>query len=586
MSGEAGSGQTADGSDGRWPTLRWGLFSAVTLWLAQPPVGWWLLAWVAPIGWLMIVRRDAATDGSLDRRDWLCIYASGVVYWAAACHWVCLPHPLTPIGWVFLSLYLGLYPTAFVWLTRVATRRVRVPLWLAAPVVWVGLECLQARLFSGLLMGALSHSQASVFWSALVAPTSGAFGVSFLVIAVAAFVTPSRKCGKGANGRVLIVGRFACLLAIVGGIGSFGSSMFDEAAEAASRSAVAEQGALTVAVIQGNTLATWDHDFDERNRQIMDRQSALSVEAVERARANGKTLDLIVWPESMFRTPLDTFGGQLTAPGWADEGLRLRRKNLADWFRSLTAKLGTPLLVGLDRFDWRPATNDAADGPDGFPTADVYNTAALIDRSGELVAIYDKTHLVPFGEYIPLLSGVPALYFLTPVGAGMAAGDGPVAFELETADGRTVTIAPSICFETVVPRVIRRQVAELTDAGTPPDLLVNITNDAWFWGSAELDTHLACAQYRAAETGTPMVVAANGGLSAVIDGSGRVLDVGPRMEEHVLIYDVPLKRDDSPTPYVLYGDWFALSCLALCGVAAILGVLPRKGTTDDTDKYG
>lgn len=334
---------------------------------------------------------------------------------------------------------------------------------------------------------------------------------------------------------------------------------------------------LTVGVIQGNTLATWDHDFNERNREVMDRQSALSVEAVERAAAEGKTLDLVIWPESMFRAPLDTFGGKLTPPEWADDGLLLRRRNLDDWFRSLTAKLGTPLIVGLDRFDWRVDPQD----PDTPATAKVYNTAALVGRSGELVAFYDKTHLVPFGEYIPLMSGVPALYFLTPVGAGMAAGDGPVPFVLETSDGRQVTIAPSICFETAVPRVIRRQVAELTDAGTPPDLLVNITNDAWFWGSAELDIHLACAQYRAAETGTPVVVAANGGLSAAIDARGRVFEVSPRMEEHVLIADIPLRRDGPPTTYVCYGDWFALGCLALCGVVAILGVLPKNRTTDE-----
>lgn len=575
-----GSGQSADRSNRRWPTLRWGLFSAVTLWLALPPVGWWPLAWIGSVGWLIIAQREEP----LDRGDWWRVYLSGVVYWALACYWICYPHPATPVGWVFLSLYLGLYPTAFVWLTRVARQKARAPLWLAAPLVWVGMECLQARLFSGFLMGALSHSQAPVFWSGFVAPQIGAYGVSFLIIATISVLgrltpgreTPSNLASVFAAYRRM--DRIAVLAFVVYAIGAVGTQTFDEAAEAAAKSSVAEQGALTVAVIQGNTLATWDHDYNERNQQIMERQKALSLEAVAQAKDEGTTLDLIIWPESMFRPPLDTFEGKTTPPAGADVNLVRRIENTRSWFRGLAAELGTPLLVGIDRFDWRP---DA----DGLPTADVYNTAALINRSGELTAFYDKTHLVPFGEYIPLMSGVPALYFLTPVGAGMAAGAGPVAFEVETHDGCKATIAPSICFETAVPRVIRRQVAELTAAGTPPDLLVNITNDAWFWGSAELDIHLACAQYRAAETGTPMVVAANGGLSAIINAGGQLLDVSPRMEEHVLIYDVPLRRPGPPTPYVRYGDWFALGCLALCGVVAILGVLPKSEPQMDTDEH-
>ncbi len=109
------------------------------------------------------------------------------------------------------------------------------------------------------------------------------------------------------------------------------------------------------------------------------------------------------------------------------------------------------------------------------------------------------------------------MYFMMPIAAGMGTGPGPVAMPL----GK-YTLCPSICYETVIPHVIRRHVAELTAQGNTPDVLVNITNDAWFWGSSELDMHLACTIMRCVETRTPVVIAANGGLSAVIDGSGRV----------------------------------------------------------------
>ncbi|TWT47439.1 apolipoprotein N-acyltransferase [Botrimarina hoheduenensis] len=563
MSNPAASA-TAETGVHRFATLRWGLASAAVLWLAQPPMGWWPLVWVGPLGWLIVAQRAEP----LDRGDWWRVYLSGVVAWAGLIGWVCLPHPLTPIGWVFLSLYLGLYPTAFVWLTRVATRRAMAPLGIAAPIVWTGLELLQERLFSGFLMGAPSHALADQAFARGLARLIGAYGVSFVVLLVAAaavqgvWLLAAPRLSRGG----------AALVALsIGGLLSLPNDLAVSTAKLAAVAQGMRQESLTVAIIQGNTLATWDHDFNERNRQIMDRQSALSLEAVESAAVEGQTLDLIVWPESMFRPPLDTFAGNMIPPAGSDENLLRRLQNTADWFRSLATKLQTPLLVGADRFDWHP---DPA-VPDDWPTADVYNSALLIDAEGRLQAFYDKTHLVPFGEYIPLMSGVPALYFLTPVGAGMAAGDGPVPFLVKTSAGREVTIAPSICFETIVSRVIRGQVAELAEAGSPPDLLVNITNDAWFWGASELDMHLACAQYRAAETGTPLVVAANGGLSAVIDASGVVLEVSPRQQEYVLVAEVPLRRSGLPTPYVRYGDWFAGTCLALSGLVAILGLWPR-----------
>ena len=94
----------------------------------------------------------------------------------------------------------------------------------------------------------------------------------------------------------------------------------------------------------------------------------------------------------------------------------------------------------------------------------------------------------------------------------------------------TYCFAPNICYETVIPHVIRRQVATLDDRSEPPDVLVNLTNDAWYWGSSELDMHLACGVFRAVETRRPLVIAANGGISAWIDQHGRVRAQSPRQQ--------------------------------------------------------
>ncbi|MEN1681340.1 MAG: nitrilase-related carbon-nitrogen hydrolase [Planctomycetota bacterium] len=143
-----------------------------------------------------------------------------------------------------------------------------------------------------------------------------------------------------------------------------------------------------------------------------------------------------------------------------------------------------------------------------------------------------------------------------------------------------------MCYETVIPHVIRRHVKQLRDDGTPPDLLVNVTNNAWFWGSSELEMHLACNIFRSVENGTPMVIAANGGLSGAIDSRGRVLAVSDRMQDEVVLAEVPL--DASPTVYTRRGDVVALPCLIVCVGLTIISVSKKvssaykQGPIDET----
>jgi apolipoprotein N-acyltransferase len=161
-----------------------------------------------------------------------------------------------------------------------------------------------------------------------------------------------------------------------------------------------------------------------------------------------------------------------------------------------------------------------------------------------------------------------------------------------------ICYAPNICYETVIPHVIRNQVATLQKRGqnyffrsddnqpqpdaekivlTPfvgPDVLVNLTNDAWYWGSSELDMHLACDVFRAVETRMPLVVAANGGISAWIDRYGRVRAQSPRQRPDVILADVELGHMRSY--YVEFGDWFACLCLTCCVALAIVGWRARR----------
>ncbi|QDU90894.1 Apolipoprotein N-acyltransferase [Pirellulimonas nuda] len=510
------------------------LVGSVLLFLAQPPAELFALAWVAPMFWLAIV----ASLGPLHRRGYAAVWLAGVVYWLLTLHWICLPHPLTPIGLVFLAAYLGCYLPAFVAVSRHAVHRLRAPLWLVAPVVWTAGEYVQAHLFTGFLMGAISHSQAP--WTSLIqiASVGGAYSVSFVVVLAAAAVYELvGATSRRPAGTPLPLGKAVGLaLLIVAAVA--GPLLWGRAALA---SAVARPGP-TVALVQANILAVWDHE-EGRSQRIMDTHMRLSREAIARAEQDGKQIDLLVWPESMFRSWFVTYDGGVPPkePGAAELDLK-----------TLAEELGVNLLLGCDRFD--ADSNDTTNYRG-------YNSAVMARADGTQVAMYDKTHRVPFGEYIPLASNMPAMYYLTPMSGGLTPGEGPAAAKLGA-----FTYAPNICFETVVPQVIRRQVRNLAERGEKPDVLVNVTNDAWFWGQSELDMHLNCNIYRAVENRTPLVIAANGGLSAVIDAYGRVLEESPRQEETVIVAQTPL-GPEGMSFYSRYGDVFGLVCVGLSGLS-------------------
>ena len=132
-----------------------------------------------------------------------------------------------------------------------------------------------------------------------------------------------------------------------------------------------------------------------------------------------------------------------------------------------------------------------------------------------------------------------------------------------------LTASPSVCYETVLPQVIRRQVRQLEEQGTPPDFLLNVTNDGWFWGSSELEMHLVCSVFRAVEMRKPLLIAANTGISAAIDGDGRILARGPRRAQTALTPHV--QPDGRHSFYRRWGDWFAGGCLAITGAIAAVG---------------
>lgn len=542
-----------------WYRSTWALagLSAGLLWAALPPLGNWLwpLAWVAPVGWVLLVRGPELPG----RRPYTVLWLVGFLFWMAALHWLRLPHPATSIGWVALSFYFAFYLPVFVGLSRVAVHRLGVSVIVAAPVVWTGLELLRGHLLGGMSMASLGHTQ--YLWPPIIQISDlvGAYGVSFLVMLVAACLgRVPRWAGQARALGVLSIAAVAVAGAL--GYGWFRASehLADPAAPA-----------LRVAIIQGSIDTEMTTD-----PQVRISSHEHYVELTEDAVRRYPELDLILWPETTFRDPLITVASGAKVPEeLAREGVS--QSQFEQWLREdlpdtlpemnrLATRFGAPMILGIEQYHF---------GPEGRKR---FNCAAMVTAEGVMVRpVYAKMHPVTFGEYIPFADRFPLLQRITPLAESLSAGDRPEAFELGG-----LLLAPSICYESVLPHLIRRQIRTLAAEGREPDVLVNLTNDGWFRGSSQLDMHLACGVFRAVEFRKPLLIAANTGFSAWIDGDGRLLLRGRRRDTDILLAEA--SPDHRGSVYLRFGDWFAGLCLAACIALAAVGRKRRRMVASET----
>jgi apolipoprotein N-acyltransferase len=201
--------------------------------------------------------------------------------------------------------------------------------------------------------------------------------------------------------------------------------------------------------------------------------------------------------------------------------------------------------------------------PEAETPARVWNSLYVVDWRGEVTAVYDKFHLVPFGEYVPLraLLGALGVAKITAGRGDFSAGPGPRTLELPGLP----PLSPLICYEAIFPGAV-------TEAGRPPAWFLNITNDAWFGRSSGPYQHFAMARVRAVENGIPLVRAANTGISAIVDAHGRTLAKLGVGESGVLDGALPSALEGS-TLYARVGDW---PLLAFIAAAAVFGWRARR----------
>ncbi|RUS60250.1 apolipoprotein N-acyltransferase [Pseudorhodobacter sp. E13] len=421
--------------------------------LGQAPLGLWWLTLPAFAAALHLI----AQAQSWGRAAWLGWFLGGG-YFLVSLSWIVEPFLIDAETYAWMIpfvLVLMPFGMGLFWALAAGLGH-RLPQRLAAlAVMFAAAELLRSYLFTGFPWALIGHIWVDTPVAQLAA-FAGPIGLTLLTAAIAAAIASAR------------VGPVAAAALALGGAYIFGAATLNTPIPPRAAPAI-------VRLVQPNAEQhlKWEAD---RAHFYFQRQLDLTA-----ARKDGPPPDLVVWPETSVPYLLNDNEGVLAAIARAGQGAQVA--------------------VGIQRVE----------GNRGF------NSLAVISAEGRATHIYDKFHLVPFGEYIPFgdlafdLFGISA--FAAQQGAGYSAGSGAALLPLGT---RLGTALPLICYEAVFPQDLRA-------APGRADWILQITNDAWFGKLTGPWQHLAQARLRAIEQGLPLLRAANTGVSAVIDARGQIV---------------------------------------------------------------
>ncbi len=497
--------------------------SGVALGLAFPKFDLNLLAWVAFIPLLY------AIDGQPLKSTLVYGWSSGLACYIVSLYWITitlhtfanLPVVIAVLPMLLLSVILAVYTGAAFWASAFCATRTRIPMVVALPVIWTGIEWLRSFFPIGFPWSYVGYAEYRNLELIQFAELTGVYGISALVVFFNAvlyavlFGRHSRRVQTAALGTLTAM----MIAAVI--FGTIRVHQFEHAPAS---------GTLRVAMVQGDIPQSvkWSPGFLE---------TAFGIYAAQSEMAARYGAELIVWPEAaaafLFQ-PDDRYPAQLAV----DANYRSRLLDLA-------RTTGKPILFGA------PAVG-IEDGAPGF-----YNRAYLVSGQGRVESYYDKMQLVPFGEYIPVRALLGK--FVHRIAAGF--GDmipGRVQTIFRVGDARLGVL---ICYESVFPDLTRRAVKR------GAEVLVNITNDAWYGESSAPYQLLAMAAMRSVETKVPMVRVANTGISTVILPTGQITAATPLSIRTTEIEEVAYRPER--TIYTMVGDLFAELCFAL-GVGGLL----------------
>ncbi len=482
----------------------------------------------------MLVRMAVAarTPSQAFRQAWF----MGTVACAAALYWLAVPvHEVAALPWVLalpcalaIAAYVAVYGAVFCAGAHVLHKKFRdipfgvVRLCVALACLWYGLECARGWVFTGFPW--LVTSAAFAPWPVMIQAASvvGAYALSAIYVCATLMLQEAFAHEYTVRKRAALL---AASSAIVCTVVLWGLYVL----ESTPRSYGQGDAAARVIIAEGNINQNqkWDLALQEKTLDIY---IQLTQDALMQ-KADGALPTIILWPETAM-------------PFFIEQHPHLGRKLLR-----FTQSIKTPIVLG--------APGAAANKDNKTGQVDIFNRAYVINEHGQLASFYDKSHLVPFGEYVPTWL---ALDFLAPLLQEI--GDFTLGRQQKPLTVGSLSLGVLICYEGVFPELARQRVED------GANILLNLSNDGWFGDSSAPEQHLQLSLMRAVEQGRWLVRSTNTGISAIVDSNGRFLLKGQQFQRQSLEGYVETKVEKTifyaiqPYLVLVFLGLFVLSCFA------------------------
>lgn len=468
------------------------------------------------IVWFAIVPLLIASNNLSSKKCFYLGLTTGLAHYLTLIYWLIytfrtygnLPIYLCVVILLLLSVYLSFYIALFaVALSKL--RRNSLIYFIMIPVLWVALEYVRSFFLTGFPWELIGHSQFENLTIIQISDIFGVYGVSFLIVLSNAtlfsiFTYLAKENSVSKTVIITVASAFALIFGMAWFYGVWRIQSIDDL--------IAKQPCKRIAIIQGNIDQSqkWNPDL-----QVKTMQKYINLSfTVKKFKP-----DIIVWPETA-----------------------------ASFYFLYDMKLSAMIIKAVNE-----ANSDFLIGAPFFISKgkilEYYNSAYLINHDGNILGKYDKVHLVPFGEYVPFKKWLPFLGKMTQCADDFQSGDKGVVI-----DWNNYKIGAQICYEIIFPNLSRQMV----DNGA--ELLINITNDAWFGNTSAPYQHFSMAVFRAIENKRSLVRSANTGISGFINPIGRIIEQTPIFQQAAITNSMPMLR--TKTIYTRFGDVFAMLCLA------------------------
>ncbi len=504
------------------------LLSGAMLTASFPPSKLSFLAWFALVPLLKAIDNESFF-GAFKYG-----FIAGAVHYLTLLYWIVVVlerygslNAIVSLGpLILLCLYLALYPAFFSALTTYLTGSRFFLLFM--PGIWVGLEYVRAKLLTGFPWCLLGYTQYDHLHFIQVADLCGVYGVSFLIVLLNGLVYHLFFHLYNKNRRLL---KWEVLITALLVSATLAYGHFRLSADKREKEVRRQVNAV---VIQGNIDQSlkWETSYQAKTMETYQRLTRAAFDF---------NPELIVWPET-------------SVPFFFQDDV-----NFSPKIYLLSRESDTLLVFGSPAYKKH------------YEKTKYYNRAYLITPDNTPPQYYDKVRLVPFGEYIPLKKYLFFINRLVP-----AAGDFEQGNRVAPLKGKHLSMGVLICFEAIFPDLARAH------AMAGANLLVNLTNDAWFGSTSAPYQHLSMTVFRAVENRLPLIRAANTGFSAFIRPQGEIIALSTLFNEKTLKASIDIPNAPL-TFYARFGDLFAFSLLAISLIKVLLFLWNRwiAGRIDD-----